>query len=94
MHGEYKVPGGKLIVVDLEVVDQKLTAVQVSGDFFLEPDEALFSLNQSLEGLAADSSEQAISERVAEALAGAELLGITPEGVAIAVRRAIAGGAA
>lgn len=93
MHGEYKVPGGKLIVVDLEVVDQKLTAVQVSGDFFLEPDEALFSLNQSLEGLAADSSEQAISERVAEALAGAELLGITPEGVAIAVRRAITGGA-
>lgn len=93
MHGEYKVPGGKLIVVDLEVVDQQLTAVQVSGDFFLEPDEALFSLNQSLEGLAADSSEQAISERVAEALAGAELLGITPEGVAIAVRRAITGGA-
>lgn len=41
MHGEYKVPGGKLIVVDLEVTDGRLTNVRLSGDFFLEPDEAL-----------------------------------------------------
>ena len=40
MHGEYKVPGGKLVVVDLDVEDDVLTNVQF-GDFFLEPDEAL-----------------------------------------------------
>jgi lipoate-protein ligase A len=94
MHGEYKIPGGKLVVVDLEVIDQRLANVQVSGDFFLEPDEALLALNAGLEGLAVDSTEQFIAERVAEALAGAELLGITAEGVAVAVRRAITGGAA
>jgi lipoate-protein ligase A len=94
MHGEYKIPGGKLVVVDLEVIDQRLANVQVSGDFFLEPDEALLALNAGLEGLAVDSTEQMIAERVAEALAGAELLGITAEGVAVAVRRAITGGAA
>jgi hypothetical protein len=94
MHGEYKIPGGKLVVVDLDVIDQRLANVQVSGDFFLEPDEALFALSQSLEGLPADSSEQTITERAAEALANAETLGITAEGVAVAVRRAITGGAA
>ena len=41
LHGEYKVPGGKLVAVDLSVSDGRLAEVQVSGDFFLDPDEAL-----------------------------------------------------
>jgi hypothetical protein len=41
MHGEYKIPGGKLVVVDLDVIDGALRNVRVAGDFFLEPDEAL-----------------------------------------------------
>ena len=41
MHGEYKVPGGKLVVVDTDVVEERLTHVRVSGDFFLDPDDAL-----------------------------------------------------
>ena len=40
-HGEYKVPGGKLVVADFDVVDGVLAHVSLSGDFFLEPDEAL-----------------------------------------------------
>ena len=40
-HGEYKVPGGKLVVVDLQEHDGRLAHVQVAGDFFLEPDSAL-----------------------------------------------------
>ena len=41
MHGEFKVPGGKLVVVDLEVVDGRIADFRLAGDFFLEPDEAL-----------------------------------------------------
>ena len=51
LHGEYKVPGGKLVVVDLAVVDGALADVSVSGDFFLEPDEALEDINRALTGL-------------------------------------------
>ena len=40
MHGEYKMPGGKLVVVDLEVRDGRLAAVQVSGDSEGLPDRA------------------------------------------------------
>jgi lipoate-protein ligase A len=36
-----KVPGGKLVVVDLDLDDGRLRDVRVSGDFFLEPDDAL-----------------------------------------------------
>ena len=41
MHGEFKVPGGKLVVADFDVVDGRLANVRVSGDFFLEPDDTL-----------------------------------------------------
>ncbi len=90
MHGEYKTPGGKLVVVDLEVTAGKLRRVEVSGDFFLYPDETLFAITASLEGLSADLDEGAIANTVREAIPpGAEVLGTSPEGIAIAVRRAL-----
>jgi len=90
MHGEYKTPGGKLVVVDLEVVDGHLARVEVSGDFFLYPEEALFAITGALEGLSAGLDEAAIAAVVGQALApGTEVLGTSPEGVAIAVRRAL-----
>lgn len=93
MHGEYKVPGGKLVVVDLDCVDRRLCNVQVSGDFFLEPDSALDTINAALAGVPADSSEAALAGAIRDALGvDAVLYGITPEGVAIAVHRALATG--
>jgi len=43
MHGKYKVPGGKIAVVDvdIDVEDSVLRHPQVAGDFFLQRDEAL-----------------------------------------------------
>ncbi|WP_432503857.1 lipoate--protein ligase family protein [Kineococcus arenarius] len=92
MHGEYKVPGGKLVVADLEVVDGALAAVRLSGDFFLEPDDALEAVDAALTGLSADADAAAIAGRVRSALPpGAVLLGFSPESVATAVRRAVGG---
>ena len=56
MHGEYKVPGGKLVVVDTDVEEDRLARVSVSGDFFLDPDDALTRITASLEGAPASSS--------------------------------------
>ena len=90
MHGEYKVPGGKLVVVDLEVADGHLAQVQVSGDFFLEPDSALDAIDAALHGLPADANHALLTAAVRMALgAEVQLFGITPEAVAIAVRRAL-----
>ena len=90
MHGEYKMPGGKLVVIDLSVRDALLADVQLSGDFFLEPDNALAAINRALCGLPADSSADAIAQAVQSDLpADAMLFGISPQAIAEAVRRAL-----
>ncbi|MDQ0642855.1 lipoyl protein ligase domain-containing protein [Microbacterium murale] len=90
MHGEYKVPGGKLVVVDLEVENGRLTDFRLAGDFFLEPDSALEDINAAVNGLPVETDATAIAAAVRESLpAGAQLLGFNPESVGTAVRRAL-----
>lgn len=89
-HGEYKVPGGKLVVVDLDVRDGRLADVSLGGDFFLEPDEALVDINAALEGLPAEMPFGEIASAVQSRLApDTVLFGFSPEAVATAVRRAL-----
>ncbi|MET8892881.1 lipoate--protein ligase family protein [Streptomyces albogriseolus] len=91
MHGEYKVPGGKLVVVDVDVVDGVLRHARVAGDFFLEPDEALDAVNRALEGAPADTDAAGLAARIEAALPeGTVMYGLTAEGVGTAVRRALA----
>ena len=90
MHGEFKVPGGKLVVVDLDVRDGALAEVRLSGDFFLEPDDALPLIDAALTGLPAGIDAKGIAAAVSAALPdGAVMLGFSPEAVATAVRRAL-----
>ncbi|KTR74896.1 lipoate--protein ligase [Microbacterium oxydans] len=90
MHGEYKVPGGKLVVVDLEIEDDRISRFRLAGDFFLEPDSALDDINAAVDGLPVESDATAIAAAVRAALPdGAQLLGFTPEAVGTAVRRAL-----
>ena len=94
MHGEYKMPGGKLVVADLDVHDGRLANVQISGDFFLEPDSALETINRVLEGQLDGAGVTELSAAVQLAL-GADVMmyGISPEAIAVAVRRALQGDA-
>jgi lipoate-protein ligase A len=90
MHGEYKMPGGKLVVIDLDVRDGRLAHVRLSGDFFLEPDEALRAIDRALDGQPADADAVALADAVRASLpAGTTMYGLSPEAVAEAVRRAV-----
>lgn len=90
MRGEYKVPGGKLVVVDLEVADGRLDQVSLSGDFFLEPDSALETINAALDGMPEDAGVAALARTIDAALdANDRLIGFTTEAVGIATRRAL-----
>jgi len=90
MHGEFKVSGGKLVVVDLEVADNRIAEFRLAGDFFLEPDEALQAINAAVTGLPADADAKVYAAAVAAALPpDAVLLGFSPEAVATAIRRAV-----
>jgi lipoate-protein ligase A len=90
VHGEYKVPGGKLVVVDLEIEGDRISRFRLAGDFFLEPDSALDDINAAVDGLPVESDATAIASAVREALPdGAQMLGFSPEAVGTAVRRAL-----
>ena len=90
MHAEYKVPGGKLVVVDLELSGERISGARVAGDFFLEPDEALEDINAAIVGLSAQASHEHIEQAVTASLPpDAVLLGFDPSAIATVVRRAL-----
>ncbi len=90
MHGEFKVPGGKLVVVDFDIVDGAISSFMLAGDFFLEPDSALAVINSAVNGLPADATAADISTAIDSALsADTTLLGFSAAAVATAVRRAV-----
>lgn len=90
LHGEFKQPGGKLVVVDLELSDGRLTDVHVSGDFFLEPPEALDDIVAALTGAPAEAGEDDLAARIDGKLGpDVMLMGFDARGVAVAVRRAV-----
>lgn len=91
MQGAFKTPGGKLVVVDFQVVDGLLQRVTVHGDFFLYPDEAFPALAAALEGTPAGVSEAVLADKVRNGLPpGAELVGASPEAIATAIKRGLA----
>lgn len=90
MHGEYKTPGGKLVVADFTVGDGRLRGVVISGDFFLYPDDALATITGALEGAPADASEGQLAGRIRDALTPeVTMLGFSPEAIGRAVRRGL-----
>lgn len=90
MHGEFKVPGGKLVVVDFDVDDGRIARFRLSGDFFLEPDAALPAIDRALQGVPTNADARELGRIVRSAMPDdAVLLGFSPEAVATAIRRAL-----
>jgi len=88
--GEYKVPGGKLVRVEGTITGGKIVRASISGDFFLEPDEALGCLNQALAGAPVTADASALADRLTAALPdGAQLNGFDTHAVAVALRRGL-----
>ena len=96
-HFELKVPGGKLIVVDIDVdSDNIISNATISGDFFLEPEEAYDALSPALVGLTTTSSTADIQSRLDAALQRVDepvaLHGFNTQHLATTVKRALSGG--
>jgi len=98
-HGEYKVPGGKLVVADVTTDGDRLASVSISGDFFLDPDEALDLIDHSLAGLPVSMTAGALGKHIDDVLnhavddgtlsAPLTMAGFDARAVGIAVRRAL-----
>jgi lipoate-protein ligase A len=95
-HGECHTPNGRTAAVALTVADGRVRAARVSGDFAVCPPDAaeptLAAVAAALDGLPADAAVAAVAARVRAAVPfGVELVGTSPEAVAVAVVRAVAG---
>ncbi len=94
-HGEYKEPGGKLVVLDLELeTDEEGVSrarnVSLSGDFFAEPEDVIFRMRDELEGMPASSSGSHVAEVVQSTVGPQDVLfGVSPHGIGVAFRRAL-----
>lgn len=96
MFASCKTPGGKLVNVTLQVIGHRLAAVRIHGDFFAHPDErageVLNSIADALTSAPADLDVSALAARIRAAVPfGVELLGTSPEAIAVAIRRAFTG---
>lgn len=92
-HAEYKVIGGKLVVADVVTSGSTIAEVKISGDFFLEPEEAYFDLAPALVGAKVTADNAELRDRLDGALAGygSELAmhGFATSDIATVVRRAL-----
>ena len=90
-HAEYKIPDGKLVMVDFRIDDERLHDVQLSGDFFLEPPEVLTRINAALENMPQAASAQQLEAAVQSAIGpDTTMFGITTAGIVTVVQRALA----
>jgi len=82
---DYKAPGGKLVRVMIVEGSGIIRQAQITGDFFLLPEESLTRLEQSLIGIMI--SESAVKKVVDDFFTdtGAQGLGVTREDFAKAV---------
>nr|WP_221209100.1 biotin/lipoate A/B protein ligase family protein [Nocardioides albus] len=78
-----------MVVVDATVSADKIIDIVLSGDFFLEPDEALGWLTAALEGQPADVSLDHLTAVLDTAARGAELVGFGTRDIALTVLRAL-----
>ncbi len=78
----YKIPGGKLVKVKLEISSGEISEVKILGDFFLHPEETLLRIEESLIGSTGD--ETSIEDVIAHALteSDATLIGATAADIA------------
>lgn len=80
---ESKVPGGKLVRLKANVTETVQT-VNISGDFFLHPEEAIEHIEQALIGLSKTATREEILQRIVNVATvhKVTMLGITAEAIA------------
>ena len=95
MHGisTKKVIGGKLLRIKT-LFNTKFTSVQITGDFFLHPEEKIMEIEKSLVGLSTAEKKESITQKLQNFIQQnqIELVGISPEDIAETLLETLKGG--
>ncbi|MBI0584024.1 MAG: hypothetical protein ISF22_07330 [Methanomassiliicoccus sp.] len=86
-----KVPGGKLLRVRLRIDGGTVVGAEISGDFFLHPEESISVLEGVLVGMPTDVSESDLASAIEAALRneGIVVIGFGPQDLAAVAREAM-----
>lgn len=85
-----KVPKGKLIKVSVDY-KEKINKIEITGDFFLHPEEALEKLEADLTGINAAETSSFIKNKIDMILEkySIEIIGFTSQDLADVIKEAI-----
>lgn len=86
-HVDYKVPGGKMIRMDVSVLDGSISSIRITGDFFMHPEAAIVDLEKFLIGK--DLSDRTVInlERFLQSR-HIRLVGLSPQDIMDAILKA------
>ncbi len=87
-----KLAGGKLVRIKVEFQDDKIMSVQVTGDFFIHPEEKIKEIEELFVLKSIFYDEKQLGDDMMKAIKknGMTLIGITPEAIARITKKAIA----
>ncbi len=83
-----KVPDGKLVQVEADF-DDVFNQISITGDFFIQPPEALEDIEEAITGVPTDFSEEEVIDAIEDV--DAELIGFSPEHVVEALEKVVSG---
>lgn len=85
-----KVKDGKLLRVDIHY-DKRVDRVEVTGDFFIYPEEALEDIENALVGIDVNEDEDTIVDLVRRIVVEKriEMIGVSPEAIARAIKEGL-----
>jgi len=86
---EEKIPGGKLIAIEVWSSGNVVARAKITGDFFLHPEEKIAEAELSLAGIPLSAGEGEVAARIRAALGDSELIGASAEDFARIFVRAV-----
>ncbi len=89
MKCEEKIPGGKLIAIEVQASGGVVGGVKITGDFFLHPEEAITRAEAALVGLPLPAEESEVAARLRAAMGDAQLIGASADDFARIFMRAV-----
>ena len=63
---DYKVEGGKLLRIDVDIENDIIKEIKINGDFFMYPEEAILLIEEKLKGINKKEIKNKINEVIAE----------------------------
>lgn len=82
-HIDYKVPGGKLIRMDIEIDKGMIKDIEITGDFFVHPENGIRDIENSLKGVS-ENQVKIVLERTLRSK-GIKLIGFSAEDIEKAI---------